>query len=103
MKRFKILSFVFAVRPGSVYHPWWSTKVAMVSSTRTGVRGGPEGTTYAASRSGWFDMAKFNQWFKQAWVKFIPYGTGTYLPICSWCAVVRKRYGRYGTRYPAIV
>jgi hypothetical protein len=45
--------------------------------------GGPEGTTYAASRSGWFDMAKFNQWFKQAWVKFIPYGTGTvptYLP-----------------------
>jgi hypothetical protein len=26
---------------------------------------GPEGTTYAASKSSWFDMSKFNQWFTQ--------------------------------------
>ncbi len=27
--------------------------------------GGPEGATYAANKSGWFDMDKFNQWFKE--------------------------------------
>ncbi len=31
--------------------------------------GGPAGATYAASRSGWFDMTKFNQWFKEASVQ----------------------------------
>jgi hypothetical protein len=33
--------------------------------------GGPDGTTYAASKSGWFDMPKFNQWFKQVFIKHI--------------------------------
>jgi hypothetical protein len=27
--------------------------------------GGPDGSTYAANKSGWFDMEKFNLWFKQ--------------------------------------
>ncbi len=30
--------------------------------------GGLDGTTYAASKSGWFDMPKFNQWFKQVFM-----------------------------------
>lgn len=34
------------------------------------IEGGPEGTTYAASKSGWFDMEKFNQWFK---IVFLPH------------------------------
>lgn len=33
--------------------------------------GGPDGTTYAASASGWFDMGKFNQWFKQVFIRHI--------------------------------
>ena len=32
---------------------------------------GPAGSTNAASKSGWFDMAKFNQWFKQVFVEHI--------------------------------
>jgi hypothetical protein len=28
--------------------------------------GGPEGATYAATKNGWFNMEKHNQWFKQA-------------------------------------
>jgi hypothetical protein len=28
--------------------------------------GGPPGATYAATKTGWFNMEKFNQWFKQA-------------------------------------
>jgi hypothetical protein len=27
--------------------------------------GGPEGTTYAANKSGWFDMAMFTEWFTE--------------------------------------
>ncbi len=26
---------------------------------------GPDGAVYAASENGWFNMAKFNQWFQQ--------------------------------------
>lgn len=33
--------------------------------------GGPDGATYAASQSGWFDMAKFNQWFRRVFVPHI--------------------------------
>lgn len=33
--------------------------------------GGPEGATYAASKSGWFDMEKFNVWFKQVFIKWL--------------------------------
>jgi hypothetical protein len=33
--------------------------------------GGPEGATYAANQSGWFDMPKFNQWFKQVFIPHI--------------------------------
>jgi hypothetical protein len=32
----------------------------------TGVRVGRQGAIYAASQSEWFDMTKFNQWFKEA-------------------------------------
>jgi hypothetical protein len=32
---------------------------------------GPEGATYAASKSGWYDMAKFNQWFRQVRFFFV--------------------------------
>lgn len=27
--------------------------------------GGPAGTTYAATKSGWFDMAMFSEWFRE--------------------------------------
>jgi hypothetical protein len=27
--------------------------------------GGPPGATFAANKSGWFDMEQFNIWFKQ--------------------------------------
>jgi hypothetical protein len=37
-------------------------------------QGGPPGCVYAATRSGWFDMPKFNQWFTE----------GSFL---SWCTV----------------
>jgi hypothetical protein len=47
---------------GSVYQSW--------------CEGGPEGTTYAANKSGWFDMTMFNMWFKQAGVNKL-YRTGT--------------------------
>ncbi len=36
---------------GSVYQSW--------------CEGGPDGATYAASKSGWFDMEKFTLWFRQ--------------------------------------
>jgi uncharacterized HAD superfamily protein len=43
--------------------------VVYQSSTGTAYQkwceGGPEGTTYAATKSGWFTMEKYNQWFKQ--------------------------------------
>lgn len=42
---------VYKSGTGSVYASW--------------CEGGPDGTTYAASKSGWFDMSKFNQWFTQ--------------------------------------
>lgn len=42
---------VYKSGTGSVYASW--------------CEGGPDGTTYAASKSGWFDMNKFNQWFTQ--------------------------------------
>jgi hypothetical protein len=32
--------------------------------------GGPPGATYAANKSGWFDMEKFNSWFREV---FLPY------------------------------
>lgn len=41
---------VYKSTTGTVYEIW--------------TEGGPDGATYAASQSGWFDMAKFNQWFK---------------------------------------
>jgi len=41
---------VYKSQSGSIF-PFWC-------------EGGPEGATYAASKNGWFDMAKFNQWFK---------------------------------------
>jgi hypothetical protein len=37
--------------------------------------GGPEGATYAASKSGWFDMSKLNQWFKQGGLQIFPHNT----------------------------
>lgn len=43
---------LYKSQTGSVYASW--------------CEGGPEGTTYAATKSGWFDMSKFVQWFKQA-------------------------------------
>lgn len=42
---------VFKSSTGAVYQSW--------------CEGGPDGATYAATKSGWFDMEKFNQWFKQ--------------------------------------
>jgi hypothetical protein len=36
---------------GSVYQSW--------------CEGGPEDATYAANQSGWYDMEKFSQWFKE--------------------------------------
>jgi hypothetical protein len=42
---------VYQSGTGSVYTSW--------------TLDGPEGATYAASKSGWFDMSKFNQWFTQ--------------------------------------
>jgi hypothetical protein len=41
---------------GSVYASW--------------CEGGPDGATYAANKSGWFDMDKFTLWFKEV---FLPY------------------------------
>lgn len=38
---------------------------------QTWCEGGPEGATYAANKSGWFDMQKFNQWFKQVFLKHV--------------------------------
>ncbi len=29
------------------------------------MEGGPDGTTYAASKNGWVDMKKFRQWFRK--------------------------------------
>lgn len=43
---------VYKSSSGSVYSSW--------------CEGGPVGATYAATRTGWFDMSKFNLWFKQA-------------------------------------
>ncbi len=31
-------------------------------------QGGPEGTVYAANKTGWFDMEKFVKWFKEVGV-----------------------------------
>jgi hypothetical protein len=36
---------------GTVYQSW--------------CEGGPKGATYAANKSGWFCMQKFNQWFRE--------------------------------------
>jgi hypothetical protein len=51
---------VYKSGTGAVYQSW--------------CEGGPAGTTYAASKNGWFDMSKFNQWFKEARVllQFLP-------------------------------
>lgn len=48
---------VYKSTTGTVYEIW--------------CEGGPEGATYAASQSGWFDMSKFNQWFKVVFVTHI--------------------------------
>ncbi len=46
---------------GSVYQSW--------------CEGGPDGATYAATKNGWFDADKFNQWVKQVpvTVEFLSY------------------------------
>jgi hypothetical protein len=31
---------------------------------------GPEGTVYAANKTGWFDMEKFVKWFTEVGVKY---------------------------------
>ncbi len=65
---------VYKSGTGSVYQSW--------------CEGGPDGATYAATKTGWFDMDKFNQWIKQVpvTVEFLSYkkslqyrtvGTGT--------------------------
>ncbi len=43
------------------------------------------GDTYAASKSGWFDMSKFNHWFKQGEVRFFPIIFYTFLVPWYWC------------------
>jgi hypothetical protein len=42
---------------GSVYQSW--------------CEGGPDGACYAASKSGWFAMPQFNQWFRDVFVPYI--------------------------------
>jgi hypothetical protein len=57
---------VYKSTTGVVYQSW--------------CEGGPDGTTYAATKNGWFNMDKFNQWFKQAGIYLLiqyRYGTGT--------------------------
>jgi transposase-like protein len=68
---------VYKSGTGSVYQSW--------------CEGGPAGTTYAASKNGWFDMSKFNQWFKEARVflhfqinkgkKMVTFFGFTYVPV----------------------
>jgi hypothetical protein len=48
---------VYKSGTGSVYPVW--------------CKGGPDGTVYGASKSGWFDMALFNKWFQE--VMYLPY------------------------------
>jgi hypothetical protein len=52
---------VYKSGTGSVYQSW--------------CEGGPDGATYAATKTGWFDMDKFNQWMKQVpvTVEFLSY------------------------------
>ncbi len=45
---------IFQSSTGTVYQKW--------------CEGGPQGATYGATKTGWFNMEKYNQWFKQAWV-----------------------------------
>jgi hypothetical protein len=47
---------VYKSGTGSVYKSWCLE--------------GPEGSVYAANKSGYFDMEKFTQWFKEVGVKF---------------------------------
>jgi hypothetical protein len=46
---------VYKSGTGSLYQSW--------------CEGGPEGSVYAANKSGYFDMEKFNLWFKKVGVK----------------------------------
>ncbi len=58
---------VYKSTTGVVYQSW--------------CEGGPDGTAYAATKNGWFNMDKFNQWFKQAGIYLLiqyRYGTITY-------------------------
>ena len=46
---------VYKSGTGSVYQSW--------------CEGGPDGSVYAANKSGYFDMDKFQQWFKEVGVE----------------------------------
>lgn len=43
---------IYQSSTGTVYQKW--------------CEGGPQGATYGATKTGWFNMEKYNQWFKQA-------------------------------------
>jgi hypothetical protein len=46
---------------------------------QTWCEGGPEGTVYSSTRNGWFDMERFNQWFKEVCsILHLCYGTSVW-------------------------
>lgn len=56
---------------GDMLPPMVVYKAASEAPWGMWTEGGPAGATYAASKSGWFDMNKFNQWFKVVFIEHI--------------------------------
>jgi hypothetical protein len=57
--------FVYCSADGTMLPPMTVYKSATGSVYTSWCEGGPAGSVYAASKSGWFDMQKFNQWFQE--------------------------------------
>jgi hypothetical protein len=74
-KAYNFVTLFFCSADGTLLPPMVVYKSGNGVVYQNWCEGGPEGATYAASRSGWFDMSKFNQWFKQASPFMSRYGT----------------------------
>jgi DDE superfamily endonuclease len=57
---------------GEMLPPMVVYKSSTTSVYNSWCDGGPDGAAYAATKSGWFDMDKFNQWFTKAGFKLVP-------------------------------
>lgn len=55
---------------GEMLPPMVVYKSTVCAPYKSWCQGGPTGATYAASKSGWFDMATFNHWFTEVGYRY---------------------------------